>query len=150
MFIVLTGHFSTLTETIDTARLRSLGFNVLETARLTDKKENSVNFVNHGGVAVIARQGFSIAKIDLKTKVITIEYLAVRVTSKGASSIVIVVYRPGSARPDTHFFSEFNKFLGAVAAFSTSVTIVGDINIRLDRPEMVIQQDLWIFSRVMI
>ena len=58
---------------VTTKRLRSLGFNVLETARPIDsKKSDSVNFVNHGGVAVIARHGFSIAKIDLKTKVVTL------------------------------------------------------------------------------
>ena len=44
----------------------------LETARPIDsKKSDSVNCVNHGGVAVIARHGFSIAKIDLKIKVVT-------------------------------------------------------------------------------
>ena len=38
-------------------------------------------------------------------------------------------------RQDKYFFFEFLKSLGAVAAFSTPVTIVGDINIRLDRPD---------------
>ena len=117
-------------------RLRSLEFNVLKTARPIDnKKSDSVNFVNHGGVAVIARHGFSIAKIDLKTMVVTFEYLVVRIASKGASFIVIIVYRSDSVRPDRTFFSEFTKSLGAVATFSTPVTIVGDINIRLDRPD---------------
>ena len=70
--------------------------NVLETARPIDSMKNdSVNFVYHGEVAVIARHGFSIAKIDLKTKIVTFEYLAVRTASKGASSIIVVVCRPG-------------------------------------------------------
>ena len=81
------------------------------------------------------RYGFSFTKIDLKTKVVTFEYVAVRIASMGASSIIVIVYRPGSMRPDKTFFSEFIKFLGAVAAFSTSITIVGNINIRLDRPD---------------
>ena len=67
--------------------------------------------------------------------VITFEYLAVRIASKGASSIIIVVYRAGSVRPDKNFSSEFTKFLGAVATFSKQVTIVGNISIHLDRPD---------------
>ena len=119
-------------------RLVSLRFNVLETAKPIDsKKSDSVNFVNHGRVTVIARHGFIIAKIDLKTKVVTFEYLAVHIASKGASSIVVIVYRPGSVRPDKHFFSYFTKFLGAVAAFSMLITIVGDINICQDLPDDV-------------
>ena len=115
-------------------RLRSLRFNMLETTRPIDsKKSDSVNFVNHGRVAVIARHDFSIAKIDLKTK--TFEYLAIRIAYKVVSSIIIVVYSPGSVRPDKNFSSEFTKFLGTVAAFSTPVTIVGDINIRIDQSD---------------
>ena len=84
---------------------------------------------------MIALHGFSIAKIDLKTKAMPIEYLAVRIASKGASSIIVVVYRPRSVRSYRNFFSEFTKFLGAVAAFSIPVTIAREINIRLDRPD---------------
>ena len=75
------------------------------------------------------------AKIDLKTKIVTFKYLVVRIASKGATFIIVVVYRLGSVRPDKNFSSEFTKFLGAAAAFSTPVTIVGDINIRLYRPD---------------
>lgn len=50
-------------------QLQSLGFSVFETARPIDsRKSDSVNFVNHGVVAVIARHGFSISKVDLTTK----------------------------------------------------------------------------------
>ena len=61
------------------------------------------------------------------------EYLIIHVTTKGASFIVTTVYRPGSVRPDKHFYSEFTKFLGALTDFATPATIVGDINIRIYR-----------------
>ena len=38
-----------------------------------------------------------------------------------------------SVRPDKCFYSEFTKFLGALTAFVTPVTIVGDVIIRLVR-----------------
>ena len=54
-------------------------------------QEKSVNLFRHGSAAVVTRYGFAIAKIDLKIKVISFQYLTVRVTTEGASSIVATV-----------------------------------------------------------
>ena len=61
---------------------------MLEKARpLEGDKDKFLNFVNHGGVAIITRHGFAIAKIDLKIKVISFVHLTVRATTKSLSSL---------------------------------------------------------------
>ena len=44
------------------------------------------------------------------------------------------VYRPGSATVTAAFFSELSDVLDRISTFAVPVLLVGDVNIRLDRP----------------
>ena len=111
-------------------RLRCMDFKVVEAARpKIQKKQNSVNYVNHGGVVLVSKKGLALSQIPLKLKITTFEYLCVKIYSKGSSQILLVVYRPGSALPSNLFFDKFSALLGMVTTFELPVTIAGDINI---------------------
>ena len=51
------------------ARLRALGYNVIEEARPipTGARVDSVDFINHGGVVILTRWGLQRLKIHLVT-----------------------------------------------------------------------------------
>ena len=83
-------------------RIRSLGYNLIEEARTippTNKRAN-IQFVNHGGIAIISKPGTKVANVYLKVKVSTFEHLCGRVTLDDASSLLVVIYRPGSQSID--------------------------------------------------
>ena len=61
--------------------LRGKGFTVVEEARASSQPENSTEWSNHGGVAVIARRGVRITKIKLPQPVSSFEYLCCWVSS---------------------------------------------------------------------
>ena len=94
-------------------RLRSMRFNVLEAARpiTTVKTRNKVAFVNHGGIAVLSRPGIAVANVKMVFSASSFEYLCCRIISKGASTILATVYRPGSAEPSVNFFKEFTSLI---------------------------------------
>ena len=107
----------TLTETwhensncITIKRLRSLGLNVTEAVRPIPPEEDceNINFVNHGGLAVVYKPGVIIAKINLKLKVDTFDYLCYHVTLEGASTNIVAIYRPGSQSATTSFYVEIS------------------------------------------
>ena len=64
-------------ECITIKRLRCLGYNFIEAARpktpQTDDEDN--NYINHGGIVLISKQWIVVAKIDLKLKASSFEYL---------------------------------------------------------------------------
>jgi hypothetical protein len=64
-----------------------------------------------------------------------VEAVAACVTTGSYSTVVAVVYRPGSAAISPIFFDELSMIFEAVATYSMSVHVVGDFNVRLDRPE---------------
>ena len=80
---------------------RSLGLNVLKAARpiLKHIDVDDLAFINHGGIAVVSRPGIMVVKLSVKVRVTTFEHLCFRATIGGASSILIVLYRPGSSSP---------------------------------------------------
>jgi hypothetical protein len=89
---------------------------------------------NHGGIVV-----FSSDKIYLKVLPFdsppTFELLCVKVTSGRSSEMLAVVYRPGSQSVRQQFFTDLSSILERVSTYSAPVHLVGDFNIRLDRPE---------------
>ena len=111
-----------------------MGFNVLEAARPTadHPKRDTASFINHGGVAIIAKPGFVLSKISLNVKATTFEYLCTKIYVKGSSRLLVVIYRPGSEHPNANFFAEFTSLLEAVAISGLPVTITGDINVHLN------------------
>jgi len=61
------------------------------------------------------------------------ELLCVRVTSVSSSCVAIVVYRTGPVT--SVFFTALSDVLDRVSTFTDPIVVVGDINIRLDRPD---------------
>ena len=90
-------------------------------------------FINHEGIAVVSRPGIRVAKVSVKVRVITFEHLYCRATIGGASSILIVLYRPGSSSPSSGVFTEFTGLLEHMSSFALPVTIIGDLNIHFER-----------------
>lgn len=78
-------------------RLRSLGLNVIEAARpiLKTSRLDNVNFINHGGLAAVAKPGINIARLETKTNPKTFEHLCCRVGGKHTPFIMVAIYRPG-------------------------------------------------------
>ena len=88
-------------EDTDDAPIRRLcadGFQVLERARpvAATAATNTINYTNHGGVAIVAPTRVKISKLSPKFEPQTFELLCARISSCGASCLVAVVYRPGS------------------------------------------------------
>ena len=59
--------------------------------------------------------------------------LCVRVISGTSSYVVAVIYRPGSIAVSTDFYNELADVLDHLATFAEPVSVVGDLNVRLDR-----------------
>ena len=59
------------------------------------------------------------------------EYLSVYVNDSGINSLVIVLYRPGSANVSDKFFESFTDLLERKASYKSNI-IAGDTNIHLD------------------
>ena len=113
-------------------RLRADGFQVLERARPTaaTKVTDTINFINHGGVAIVAPTRVKITKLTPKFELQTFELLCARISSCGASCIVAVVYRPGSDDKTEAFYGELARLL---SSFVSPFFITGDLNVRFDR-----------------
>ena len=58
-------------------QLCSLGYNIIEVARLLcpHADDEDIDYINHGRIAIVSKLGVVIAKMDLKLKVSTFEYL---------------------------------------------------------------------------
>jgi exonuclease III len=66
---------------------------------------------------------------------ITFELVGFRVVTGSFAAVVIVLYRPGSAAVQQKFFDELAVVLDRVAIYQEPVYVVGDFNIRLDKPD---------------
>ena len=120
-------------ECVSMKKLRSPGLNDLETATLiptaSSAKKNGVCYVNHGGVVIVSKPGIIVAKIDVKLKLTTFEVLCYRITSGGASFVLVNIYRPVSMLLSDTFFKQFMSLLEWIVTFSLPVTITGDMNV---------------------
>jgi len=120
-------------------RLRTAGYQVLERARPPPSKlaetANTVDYINHGGVAIVAPTNIKVIKQPTQFEPTTFEVLCAKLSSCGASCMIAVIYRPGSDAKTEQFFTEFDKLLGYMSSFSSPFIITGDLNIRFDRPD---------------
>jgi exonuclease III len=130
MLLVETWHDS---DSVSLRRLRVDGFQVVDRPR--PRARDDTMATNHGGVAAVAASGVRLSTLDLGARPATFEFLCVRVTSRSSACVVAVVYRPGSVAVSSSFFSELSDVLDRLATFIDPVFLVGDINIRLDRPD---------------
>jgi len=87
---------------------------------------------NHGGVCLLYRDRFHARVISNNQQYQSFEHVAVFLHGNGLKSLFCVIYRPGSSPANNTFFDEFANFLEHITRYS-SVVIIGDINIHLDR-----------------
>ncbi|HSN23898.1 MAG TPA: endonuclease/exonuclease/phosphatase family protein [Methylomicrobium sp.] len=130
MFLVETWHDS---DSVSLSRLRADGFQVIERSRPRIRVDTLAT--NHGGIVAVAPSGVRLTRLDIGVKPVTFELLCARVTVDSASCVVATIYRPGSERVTQQFFVELSDTMDRVATFVEPALLVGDINIRLDRPD---------------
>ena len=83
-----------------------MGFSVIEEARSANIPHDSDRWINHGGVAVIARHGYRLTKFGNEETFKTFEWIGCRVSSDDMSFTLLTIYRPGSKQPTPTFFSD--------------------------------------------
>jgi len=118
-------------------QLRDLNYNVIEQARPfpIDACIDSVDYINHGGVALVSVLGVQLNKHVISGQFTTFEFVCGRVSHRNnvKHCMVLVIYRPGSVSPNQLFFKQFSDLLDQISVLSMELYITGDINIRLDR-----------------
>jgi len=57
-----------------------------------------------------------------------------RATAGTSSCVAVVIYRPGSESVKEQFFTEFRHVMDHLATFVDPIFVIGNLNIRLDRP----------------
>lgn len=116
-------------------RFCGLGLNVIEQARVIPDQSrlDDINYVNHGGIAVLSKPGTRLSRIELKFKPNTFELLCCRVGGNHTLFTIAVIYRPGSHHVSEQFFTELSSLIEILAASNSPTWIVGDLNIHLER-----------------
>ena len=100
------------------------GYNYVDRPRPLSNPTSVSLHVNHGGVALHLRQ---VALPDYTS----FEHVRASLQCSRFSSLVIVIYRPGSIPASDAFFTDFADLLERVATY-VNLLIVGDVNIHLD------------------
>jgi hypothetical protein len=59
------------------------------------------------------------------------------------AAVIVVIYRPGSHAVQASFFTEFAAILDCVATHQERVFLVGDVNIRCDRPDKPVPRQFY-------
>ena len=90
-------------------------------------------FNNYGGVAVVAVLGVRLRRLDVGIQCESCELVCVRVMSASSSCVAVVVYRTGPVK--SAFFTELSDVLDRVSTFNDPILVVGDVSIRVDRPD---------------
>lgn len=112
-------------------RLRAMGYSVVDRPRPRQRDDMATN---HGGILVLSSASVRMSVLPFDSPS-SFELLCVRATSGNSSEILVVVYRPGSQAVQQHFFDDLSAVLERAATYSAPVHVVGDFNIRLDRPD---------------
>jgi len=63
------------------------------------------------------------------------EFTAARLVQVSFAAVIVVIYRPGLHAVQASFFDEFAAIMDCVATHQERVFVVGDVNIRCDRPD---------------
>lgn len=114
-------------------QLISEGHRVLDCPRPVLGCVSTVNFINHGGVAVIGFNGVKLRRFNIDVTISTFEYICVNVSAHKLFFTLLVIYRPGSAAVTSAFFDELSLVLEILSPRAEPLFITGDVNVRLDR-----------------
>ena len=65
----------------------------------------------------------------------TFEHLCGRITLDDVSSLLVVIYRPGSQPITPKFFDDLTTLLESLCLLSLPIIITGDLNVHIERPD---------------
>ena len=121
-------------DSITISQLRELNYNIVEQARPIpiDARTDNIQFINHGGVALLSVSGLKLSKHTISGHFTTFEHVCARVSSSGLQCLIVVIYRPGSMAVNQLFFKQFAELLESLSILSMIIYITGDVNVRLD------------------
>jgi len=128
LFLVETWHDA---DSVSFRRLRADGFQVVD--RLRPRLRADTLSTNHGGVAAVAVNGIRLTRLDVGISCTSCELLCVRVAAGASSCVAVVVYRTGPVT--SAFFNDLSDVLDRIVTYADPIYVVGDVNIRLDRPD---------------
>ena len=130
IFLTETWHDAT---SVALCRLRAAAYTVIDRPRPRDldAAASASLHVNHGGVAIVAAAGVKLQPHVFDITITTFEFISARFQSTHGNLTTLVVYRTGPLT--SLFFSELDNLLSCMSVMK-EVLIVGDFNIRLDRP----------------
>lgn len=132
---VLTETWLNDTDTSVFSLITPAGYYYIHKGREIKPKVNIKSQNTYGGIGIVVSENIQTRIINLTLDITTFEYLVCKVMESPISFIIVAVYRPGSKPATKKFFSDFTSLLEIIATFSSPVFIVGDFNIRLDRPD---------------
>ena len=121
----------------DSSSLRRLtppGYRFIDAARPIPPgaSVNTVDFQNHGGLALVHRTAVKFQKRSLGIDITTFEYLfGFASTSKG-HFVLLGVYRPGSQVLSSTFFSDLSQLFERLSTYNCPVVVCGDFNVHVD------------------
>jgi len=88
--------------------------------------------INHGGVTILSVPGVRLSVISLGYDPASFELVCARIAVGSFTSVIAVIYRPGSESITSTFFDDLSELLNQVVGYRNPVYIVGDINVRFD------------------
>ena len=118
------------TSSTDTAIGRCVppGFSLHDRPRPSDSTGQ-----NHGGVAVILSDDMSFREIKSTVQPTTFESMFFALTHGSSTTIVLLIYRPGSvSQVPPEFYTELMSYLEAVVMYKCRTVICGDLNVHVE------------------
>jgi len=112
--------------------LRAEGYQVVDRPRPRERDDSLST--NCDGIVAVAVTGARLKSLDVGVNPKAFEFLCVRVTSGTESCILGIIYRPRSIAV-TSALHALSDVLDRLSTFVEPVYIVGDVNVRLDRPD---------------
>ena len=112
--------------------IRNRGFSILDRPRPRSIASAASLATNHGGLIAISSKQVRLSALPISFSPASFEVLCFRVTSRSSSLIFILIYRTGPIY--TQFFDELARLLDHFMTFSDPVTVAGDLNIHIERP----------------
>lgn len=108
------------------------GYRAIERARpRSDKAETRLDH-NFGGICAFTRRNLKVKLVDFPPYQ-TFELLPLYILSPVITSLLLIVYRPGSKPPTDDFVKEFADALERSSTYAQCI-VVGDVNVHIDDP----------------
>jgi len=100
-----------------------------------DAATDTINFLNHGGLAVVYRDAVKLQRKSLDISASTFEFLCGHASTNTGQFVLLAVYRPGSRAPSEQFLDELSAAFERHAAFGCPIVVCDDFNIHVDNTD---------------